>query len=79
MGVRTSSVSAEGAATEGLTGPISLETAHCAVSRALDVPIGEGSGETEETTPGCGPDWCEIPELAEKPKRKKRTKDVVRE
>lgn len=54
--VRTSSVSAEGAAT---------------------FPRGEGSGETAEIAPVCGPDWCEIPELAEKPRRKKRTKDVV--
>jgi GH25 family lysozyme M1 (1,4-beta-N-acetylmuramidase) len=38
----TSSVSADGAATEGLTGPASLETAHSAVSRALAVPKGEG-------------------------------------
>ena len=34
-------------------------------------------GEAKEEAPGCGPDWCEIPKLAEKPKRKKRTKDVV--
>lgn len=40
-------------------------------------PKGEGSGETDEAAPVCGPDWCEIPELAEKPRRKKRTKDVV--
>ena len=33
--------------------------------------------ETEAVEPVCGPDWCEIPEVAEKPKRKKRTKDVV--
>lgn len=40
---------------------------------------GAGAAATEEMTdaPGCGPDWCEIPELAEKPKRRKRTKDVV--
>jgi len=37
----------------------------------------EGPGETEETAPVCGPDWCEIPELAEKPRRKKRVKNVV--
>lgn len=34
-------------------------------------------GEAKEEAPGCGPDWCEIPEVAEKPKRKRRTKDVV--
>lgn len=38
---RTSSDPASGA-TEGLTGPSSLETAHCAVSRAFAVPRGEG-------------------------------------
>ena len=43
----TSSVSGEAAATEGLTGPASLETAHSAVSRALAVPKGEGSGEAQ--------------------------------
>jgi len=32
-----------------------------------------------EAAPVCGPDWCEIPEVAEKPKRKKRVKDVVYE
>ena len=31
--------------TTGLTGPVSLETAHCAVSRALDAPQGEGKGK----------------------------------
>lgn len=42
-------------------------------------------GVTDENRPpltpslpsACGPDWCEIPEVAEKPKRRKRTKDVV--
>ena len=45
-------------------------------------PKGEGSGETEETAPVCGPDWCEIPEVAEKPKRKraaKKAREVVGE
>lgn len=46
----TSSVSAS-AATEGLTGPASLETAHSAVSRALAVPKGEGFEEPEEVEP----------------------------
>lgn len=41
-------------------------------------PEGEGSGETEEAAPGCGPDYCEIPELAEKPKKsRKKAKEVV--
>ena len=31
--------------TTGLTGPVSLETAHSAVSRALDAPQGEGKGK----------------------------------
>lgn len=42
----------------------------------------EGSGETEETTPVCGPDYCDIPEAEEKPKRKrtaKKAKDVAEE
>ena len=32
--------------TTGLPGPVSLETAHCAVSRALDAPKEEGFRET---------------------------------
>lgn len=41
-------------------------------------PKEEGFGEAADVAPMCGPDWCEIPELAEKPKRgRKRTKDVV--
>lgn len=40
--------------------------------------LGEGSGETEEAAPVCGPDWCEIPVLAEKPKKsRKKAKGVV--
>lgn len=37
---RTSSDPGEAGAPEGLTGPSSLETAHCAVSRAFAVPTG---------------------------------------
>lgn len=33
--------------------------------------------ETEAAAPVCGPDWCEIPEVVEKPRRKKRIKDVA--
>ena len=33
--------------------------------------------EMEAVGPVCGPDWCEIPEVAEKPRRKKRIKDVA--
>lgn len=33
----------------GPAGPVSLETAHCAVSRAFDAPEGEGFGETVES------------------------------
>ena len=40
-------------------------------------PEGKAFGEVADIAPVCGPDWCEIPELAEKPRRKKRTKDVV--
>lgn len=32
---------------------------------------------SESAAPGCGKDWCEIPEAAERPRRKKRTKDVA--
>lgn len=32
----------------GPSGPVSLETAHCAVSRALDAPEGEGFGNEED-------------------------------
>ena len=47
-------------------------------------PAGEGFGDgaLEAEVPVCGPDWCEIPELAEKPKRKraaKKAKEVVDE
>lgn len=40
--------------------------------------LGDGDVEAVDIAPVCGPDWCEIPELAEKPKMgRKRTKDVV--
>ena len=46
-------------------------------------PAGEGFGDGAlEAAPVCGPDWCEIPELAEKPRRKrtaKMDKDVAGE
>lgn len=47
-------------------------------------PAGEGFGDgaLEADAPVCGPDWCEIPELAEKPKRKraaKKAREVVGE
>ena len=39
----------DGAPVHGPAGPVSLETAHSAVSRALDAPEGEGLGETKGT------------------------------
>ena len=40
------------------------------------------AADMEAVGPVCGPDWCEIPELAEKPRRKraaKKTREVVGE
>jgi len=48
-----------------------LSTAYAGTSTSAD-------GEAKEEAPGCGPDRCEIPEVAEKPKKsRKKAKDVV--
>lgn len=54
------------------------------VSASADTFPSEGKafGEAADIAPVCGPDWCEIPELAEKPRRKraaKKAKEVVGE
>ena len=49
-------------------------TSSVTADAVLPAPEGEGPEETEEAAPGCGPDWCEIPEVAEKPKRKRAAK-----
>lgn len=35
---------------------------------------GVDAAATKEDTPVCGPDWCDIPEVEEKPKRKRSAK-----
>ena len=51
-----------------------IEQADDAVDEARNA-TGDGgvdAAATEDVAPVCGPDWCEIPELAEKPKKKGR-------
>lgn len=56
-----------------------------AIEHGAEENGGPGDAATEETEavePVCGPDWCEIPELEEKPKRKRaarKAKEVVGE
>jgi hypothetical protein len=56
-----------------------------AIEHGAEEDGGPGAAATEETEavgPVCGPDYCDIPELEDKPKRKraaKKAKEVVGE
>ena len=63
-------VSGETNEAEGATSSVSA-------SAATFPSEGKALRKTEDDAPVCGPDYCDISELEEKPRRKKKTKDVV--